>query len=490
MLKKILELSKDTAVYGISTMLGRFLSFLLFPIYTNVFSPAEYGIYTLIYSYLAFLNVVYIYGMDVAFMKYTSLAEGEEKKDTFSTPYLFVTATAVLFSFILYLSRSPISVSMNLDLRYSYLLFYVIGILFFDTLSLIPFNSLRLERKTKKFALIKISNIVINLGLNLILILKYHYGIESIFISNLVASIFSFVALLPEILKKLKLHVDINILKKMMKFGLPYLPAAFASVIVQIIDVPIVERLTNTATLGVYRANYRLGIFMMLFVQMFAFAWQPFFLENAKEKDAKEIFSKVLTIFFVILASLWIFLSLFIGDIVTIRIMGRTILGEQFLSGLPIVPIILLAYLFNGLYMNFIAGLYIEEKTQYFPLITGLGAVVNVAVNFTLIPQFGIMGAAWATLASYVVMAGGLFIVSQKFYRINYEYKKIAKVFALIFISGVIYYYLISNDMLNLGIKLLILIGFIASLFILKVVEKEEFVKVVSLFKNKGKLKS
>ena len=178
-------------------------------------------------------------------------------------------------------------------------------------------------------------------------------------------------------------------------------------------------------------------------------------------------------------------MSLFIEDIVTIKIMGKTLLGEQFLSGLPIIPIILLAYLFNGLYMNFIAGIYIEEKTQYFPLITGLGAFVNVLVNFTLIPRIGIMGAAWATLASYVVMAGGLFIVSQKFYRIDYEYKKIAKVFALIFISGIAYYYLISNELLSIGIKIIIAVGFVSALFILKVVEKEEFIKVLSLFKSK-----
>jgi len=485
MLKKLIELSKDTAVYGVSTIIGRFLAFMLFPLYTNVFSPDEFGIYTLIYAYLAFLNVVYIYGMDAAFMKYTSTAEGEEKQKTFSTPYIFVAITAIFFSLIFYLCLKPISVSMNLDSQYSYLLLYVIGILFLDTLALIPFNSLRLERKTQKFAIIKIINIVINLGLNLILILEFDYGIEAIFISNLVASIFSFLALLPEVLKKLKFQIDLQILKKMMKFGLPYLPAAFASIIVQIIDVPIVERLTNTATLGVYRANYKLGIFMMLFVQMFAFAWQPFFLENAKDKNAKEIFSKVLTIFLVLLSSIWVFLSLFIEDIVMIKIMGRTILGEQFLSGLPIVPIILLAYLFNGLYMNFIAGLYIEEKTQYFPLITGLGALVNVLVNLTLIPRMGIMGAAWATLASYVVMAGGLFIVSQKFYRIDYEYEKIAKIFALIFISGIAYYYLISNELLTFGIKIIIFIGFITALFILKVVEKEEFIKVLSLFKRK-----
>ena len=125
----------------------------------------------------------------------------------------------------------------------------------------------------------------------------------------------------------------------------------------------------------------------------------------------------VLTIFLVIASVIWLVLSLFIEDVVTIKIMGRTILGQEFLSGLSIVPIILLAYLFNGLYMNFIAGIYIEEKTQYFPLITGLGAAVNVGVNISLIPSMGIMGAAIATLASYIIMAVTLFIVAEKFYK-------------------------------------------------------------------------
>lgn len=167
MLKKLKELSKDTAVYGVSTMIGRFLGFLLFPIYTNVFSPTEYGHFTVIYSYLAFLNVVYIYGMDAAFMKYTSLAKGEEKKATFSTPYIFVVVTTILFSIIFYVFLIPITKGIGLPIEYSNLLIFVIFILLFDTFSLIPFNSLRLERKTQKFTVIKIINIIINLHLML-----------------------------------------------------------------------------------------------------------------------------------------------------------------------------------------------------------------------------------------------------------------------------------------------------------------------------------
>ena len=345
-LEKLKELSKDTAVYGVSTMIGRFLGFMLFPIYTNVFSLAEYGTFTSVYAYLAFLSVVYIYGMDAAFMKYTSVADTNQKRTTFSTPYYFVAGSTTIFSIVFYLFLVPISNGINLPIEYSNLLIYVIFILLFDTLALIPFSSLRLEKKPQKFAIIKISNIIINLSLNIILILVYGYGIEAIFISNLVASVFSFVVLIPEILSKLELNIDVKILKKMLKFGIPYLAAAFSSMIVQVIDVPIVEKLTNTATLGLYRANYKLGIFMMLFVQMFLFAWQPFFLENAKEKNAKELFAKVFTLFLIFSSFIWAFLSLFVENIVKIEIAGRTLLGAEFIGGLSIVPIILLAYLF------------------------------------------------------------------------------------------------------------------------------------------------
>jgi len=486
MLKKLKELSKDTAIYGISTMVGRFLGFLLFPIYTNVFSPLEYGHFTIVYAYLAFLNVVYIYGMDAAFMKYTSLAKNEEKRATFSTPFLFVNITTVIFSAIFYVFLIPISKGINLPIEYSNLLIYVIFILLFDTFALIPFSSLRLERKTQKFASIKIINIVINLSLNIILILVYGFGIEAIFISNLVASVFSFVALMPEIAKKFQFKIDVLILKKMLKFGIPYLAAAFTSMIVQVIDVPIVEKLTNTATLGIYRANYKLGIFMMLFVQMFNYAWQPFFLENAKEINAKILFAKVFTLFLIISSVAWAFLSLFVENIVQIEVAGKTLLGYEYLAGLPIVPIILLAYLFNGLYMNFTAGIYIEEKTKYFPIVTISGAVVNVVVNFSLIPILGIMGAAWATLASYVLMAIGLFIVSQKFYKIDYEYGKIFKIFIIISLSASIYY--LFKEEMSFEIKMLVFIMFIIELFIFRVIKKDEIVRTLNSFRKKNEM--
>ncbi len=481
MFEKLKELSKDTAIYGISTILGRFLGFLLVPLYTNVFSTSDYGIFAYLYTILAFMNIVYIYGMDVAFLKYASLATEEKRKDFFSTPYIVVTISTLVLSGIFLLSRGAINSALDIPARYGSLVVYLIFILFFDTLSLIPFTNLRLQRKAAKFATIKILNISVNLALNLILILHYKFGIEAIFISNLVASAFSFLLLLPDVLKLLVPRIDKEIFRLMLKFGIPYLPASIAAMMVQMIDVPILRELTNDATVGIYRANYKLGIFMMLFVSMFQYAWQPFFLNNAKEKNAKELFAKVLTVFVAVGSVIWAFVSLFIKDLATIEIYnGRTLIGQQFIEGIYIVPIVLLAYLFYGMYVNFTAGIYIEEKTKFMPYITGTGALANVAVNLLLIPYWSYWGAAIATLVSYVIMAFSLFFVAQKFYKIKYEYAKIFLNFLLIGITIFVYYWLASTAQLNLLSESLTFMAFISLIFIFKIIRLEEIKRVLS----------
>jgi len=448
-----------------------------------IFSTYEFGVYSNIYAYIAFLNIVYIYGMDAAFLKYKSVSEFSEEKKVFSTPYIFVTITTLVFSLIILLLKVPLSDGMSVPFQYSYLLNYVILILIFDTLALVPFSNLRLQRKAGKFALIKTLNILINLGLNIYLIIVLDYGIEGIFISNTIASAFSFVALLPEIVKYFIPKIDFDLLKKMLKFGIPYLPASIAATIVQVIDRPILVRLAGESALGIYQANYKLGIFMMLFVQMFQYAWQPFFLNNAKDENAKRLFSKILTIYVIASSLILVILSLFISDFAKIEIYGgRTIIGQEFLSGLYIVPVVLLAYVFHGMYVNFQAGIYIEEKTKYFPLVTGAGALINIVVNILLIPSIGIMGAAVATLTSYFVMASGLFIVAQKFYKIEYEFLKIGTIFLLVAAAGFVFYYIFGFEEVGIINKLLILLGFVSGLFIFRVVSKEEISSLKKLF--------
>jgi O-antigen/teichoic acid export membrane protein len=463
MLEKIKELSKDTAIYGVSTMVGRFLNFLLVPFYTHVFSSGDYGIISNIYATIGILNILFLYGMDASYLRYAAKVEIGNQRDNFSTPFLLVLFTSVFFSFIILLLRFPILNILDIPHNYVYLIYYTAPILFIDAINTIPFVKLRIERKAKKFAAFKIINILVNVFLNLFLILKLKWGIEAVVISNVAASLTSFILLIPTISEKLRFKLNKDLIKKLLKFGLPYFPAGLASMLVQGIDRPILSHLTDLSTVGIYNACYKLGIFMMLFVNMFQFAWQPFFLQNADEKNAKELFSKVLTYFTLAGSVVLVFLSLFIKEIVTFRVLGKSLIGASYWSGLSIVPVILLGYLFNGIYVVFTAGIYIKEKSIYVPFITGLGALVNIGVNFALIPSMGMMGAAFATLASYVVIAVGFFAVTQKFYKIDYEYGKLSRIFLIILIIGSIFYGLMYAGNLIFIYKIILLLFFICA---------------------------
>ena len=460
MFDKLKELTKDTAIYGISTMIGRFLNFILVPLYTNIFSPADYGIIQLIYAYTAILNIIFIYGLDSAYLKFASFKDIGDDKDNFSTPYIAVFITSLLISFLIAINSQSIGEALRVPSDYIYLIYLAAAILFLDANVVIPFLKLRLDRKAKTFSLFRIINISVNIILNIYLIVFLHWGIEAILISNLAASAVSLLLVIGTILKNFRLKFHLVLFKRMLKFGLPFLPAGFAVMLVQVIDVPILEKLTDLGTVGIYKANYKLGIFMMLFVNMFQFAWQPFFLQNAKEPDAKEMFSKILTYFTLVGSVILVLLSLFINDFAQIKIAGFSLIGSEYWSGLNIVPIVLLAYLINGMYSIFAAGIYIEEKSIYVPFITGSGALVNVIVNFLLIPVLNITGAALATLASYIVMAAGYYFVTQKFFQVKYELKRIGHIFIAIIIVGGIYYYLLSTNNLLISFKMLLLVFF------------------------------
>jgi len=474
MREKIKQLTKDTALYGISTMVGRFLNFLLVPFYTNMFPPADYGVVANLYVLIALLNIFFLYGLDSAYLKFAASDDFEDKKKVFSSAFLTLLFTSLILTGILLASGNSINKLFAVPERYTYLLTLTGLILFFDALSALPFIYLRVARRAAKFSAIKITNILLTILLNFILILVLKKGIEAVFISNLIASVVTFLILLPDILSQLKIQVDKIVLKRLMKFGIPYLPGGVAAMFMQVIDRPIVTHLTDLTTVGIYNANYKLGIFMMLFVSMFQYAWQPFSLQYAKDKDAKELFAKVFTLFTVVGTAILLFLSLFIKDIATFSIHGKSLIGEAYWSGLSIVPIILAAYLFNGFYINFTAAIYIKEKSSSIPLLMGVGAVTNVAANFLLIPIFNITGAALATLISYGAMAIGFYFVSQKHFPVNYEWRKIGKTFFLFAIIAVLFYSIQFFGMVEFFYKTFLLLLFIGGLFGLNIIPPNE----------------
>lgn len=429
MFDKLKRLGTDTAIYGVSTVVGRFLTFLLTPFYTNVLPPAELGIVATVYAYIAFLNILYGYGMETAYMRYTASQELGDKKQTFSVAFLSVGATSVVFSLIIWLLRDPLAHAGSIPVQHSVIVTYAGWILLLDAFALIPFAHLRMEGKAKQFAALKLFNIVLTVALNLIFLLEFRWGIEGIFLSNLAASGVSILLLLPAIVRNTTLHWNSLLLKALLRFALPSVPSYLASMMIQVIDRPILEALTNKATVGIYQANYRLGIFMMLIVSTFDFAWRPFFLSSAKEPNAKQLFARVLTYFFLVMTGCFLLISFFISDVVTCPVYhGKSIIAPEYWSGLSIVPIVLGAYIFLGISNTMVAGIYIEKQTKKLPFITFVGAAVNVMANFILIPAFGITGAAVATLLSYASMAVVLYVIVQRVYPIEYELGRMAKI--------------------------------------------------------------
>ena len=204
MFDKLKQLSMDTAIYGISTMVGRFLNFLLIPFFTNIFLPSDYGIVQILFAYIAILNIFYIYGMDSAFLKFAAFKDAADEKDNFSTPYISVFTTSLLFSLIIVIFKDPIALKLGIPHKYDFLIYVSAAIIFLDSNSSIPFLTLRLNREAKKFSLFKILNIVTNLVLNLFLILVLHWGIEAILFSNVIASLTSLLLLFPTIVKNFR----------------------------------------------------------------------------------------------------------------------------------------------------------------------------------------------------------------------------------------------------------------------------------------------
>jgi len=429
MIEKIKSLSKQTLIYGTSTIVGRFLNFILVPFYTNVFPPSEYGVVAVVFAYIAFLNIVYSFGFEAGYFRFASAKEVGDKKQNFTHPFIFIAANSLVISGVILAFHS--SISEIIGVKDGSIIIYSAFILFFDALALIPFAYLRLKNKAKLFASIKLVNISVNVILNLVLILVFRFGLEAVFISNLAASIVTVILLVPHILRNISFSYHKQLFNELWKFSIPYLPAALASMVVQTLNIIILRYLVDVKTVGIYNANYKLGIFMMLVVSMFEYAWRPFFLNNAKDPGAKPLFAKILTLFTGGASVVLVVLTFTIQDLIRIPLPFRNksfIIGAQYWDGVVIVPIVLFAYLFLGIYTNLIAGIYIEKKTRYLPLITGLGAALNITSAFLLIPVWGIVGGAISTLVSYVAMAAYIYVVSQKFYPVKYEMGKISAI--------------------------------------------------------------
>lgn len=428
------------------------------PFYTHHMSPAEYGVVSLIYAFIAFMNIFYHYGLESAFLRFYSQADDKteyNKKDVFSTVIVSLMGTSVLFSGLLLIFAEPVSRVILHSVFYANLVRLTGGILFLDTLFLIPLHYLRMTNKPVKFTGVTLMNVLINVSLNIYLISFRGKGIEAVFISNLFASGFNVLVLIPVVVKNYNHHFMKGLWKKLILFGLPFIPSGLSSMIIELSDRYMIEGYRDLHDVGLYSAGHKLGIFVMLIVMAFRFAWQPFFLNKRNDPDAPELFSKIMTWFLFLMTVVFLAVCFFIQDLVGLQIMGRHIIEPNYWGGLIVVPLISAAYIFYGIYINLQPGIFYTGKTWVVPIIIGTAAVVNIGLNLFLIPRIGIAGAGVSSLAAYIVMSVFTYFKVRTWMKVDYEWGKLLCIFICTGISLVVFYTLQPQ---SFGIKFLILL--------------------------------
>ncbi|MBR4682610.1 MAG: oligosaccharide flippase family protein [Elusimicrobiaceae bacterium] len=432
--KDIKRLGKETLVYGTSTVLARLLNFCLVPFYTYYLVPGEYGIIATLFAAIALLNVIFLFGMDQSYLRFAS--DADDKHKVFRQCFYGVLLNGLVLGGLLWLFNEAAAHLIGIPSQAANLLKLAAVILFLDVLNMIPFTKLRLERRAWYFAGVRTISIVVNVLCNIFFIAVLHKGIASILWANIFASLASLMLLSPVVWSELKhnfsFRFDKPLEKDLLSFAWPFVPSGLASLLVSVIDKPILVHLAGTEQVGIYQANFKIGVFMMLIVSMFDQAWRPFFLAHAKDKEAKTTFARVFT-YFVALAG-WVLLGLMflMPDIIQSNLFGNFhLIAPAYWGGLSVIPLVLTGYFCYGLYVNFMIGPVLTKKTRVLLWITLLGAAVSITTNLTLVPHIGILGAGWAVALSYASMATALFCFTRRVYPIPYEYKKLAALLLL-----------------------------------------------------------
>lgn len=486
------KLVGQTAIYGLPTIVGRLLNYFLVPLYTYVLVPGEYGVVTELYAYVAFLMVILTYGMETAFFRFS---KKENSENVYSTSIISLLFSSFFFILIACLFAPSISTVLGYANHTEYIIWFA-WILGLDALSAVPFARLREMNKARRFALLKSVNIALQLGFNLFFIalcpwidknvengfvrdiLHQFYNpsirVGYIFISNLLATVITLLLLIPDILK-IKLYFDKKLWKQMLKYALPIMIWGMAGIVNETFDRILLKHLVPVsenpmAQLGIYGACYKISILMTLFIQTFKFAAEPFFFSHASREDARQIYADVMKYFIIVCAFIFLGVMMYIDLIIFF-------VGKEYRVGAAIIPILLMANLCLGVFYNLSIWYKITDKTMYGAYISVFGAIVTLVLNFWLVPVFGYMGAAWATLICYFSIMFISYLLGQKHYRINYDLKKI-----VLFTGLALLLYFISTwiNIENLPIKLSLNTAFV--LFYIAIVvytEKEVFRKVL-----------
>ena len=425
MFQKLRELSKNLAIYGIGDVAVQIVSFLLVPLYVRYLTPADYGVLGLLGGVEAGAKLFFRWGLDGAFMRFWYDSDDPRDRQRLASTIFFfllaVNACLLLASVAAapFLSRQMLGAGgYTLALQLVLLNTFAIGFTF------IPFHVLRIQQRTREFSALTFARSLATLVLRIILVVFAGLGVWGVVVADVLVTTAVMVWLLRLFAPLIRTTLSGDVLRESLAFGLPRLPHALAQQVMAIGDRFILTRFGTLSDIGIYSMSVSFGLIPKLFLSAFENAWAPFYYATSREADGERTFSGVTTYAFAVLALLTVGLSAIGNDLLALAV------GPAYAAGGPVITWTAIGVLFQGVYLLTSIGLNITRHTQYYPVSTIAGAALNVGLNFTLIPRFGIVGAAWANAAAYGLQALVAFVLSQRFYPIHYEWGRIARVSA------------------------------------------------------------
>jgi O-antigen/teichoic acid export membrane protein len=442
---RLKRLGSESLIYGLSSIVGRLLSYLLQPYYAHQFNPADNGVQSVVYSFIPIISIALYLGMDVAYMRNAASVKDAplvERQRVFSMSFGMVAAVGGVLTALALAAAPSLAPFARLD---AVSFRYMLAIVYSDALLAVPFAHLRMTHQSMRYAWLRIAFVIISIALNITLIGRLHWGVSAIFFANLTANLCLLTLFLGDIYRLVRpsLLADAP-WRALWAYALPVMPATLAVMLVENGDritlnylpdrvAAVVYHMTSKDVVGIYSFNYKLGVAMLLVVQMFRLAWVPFSLQHARQPDAPQLYSRVLTALMLVCAPVFLGIALLLPVLAGVPAVHQYVKPEYWL-GLPIVPVILLGYVFSGIYAVVTAGLYIERKTHVLAWIAGAGALLNVAICVVAAPRWGMVSVAWATPAAYALMAALGAWQAGRVYPVPFEWRRLVHLGAIVLV--------------------------------------------------------
>ena len=440
---RLKRLGSETLIYGLSSIVGRLLSYLLQPYYAHQFNPAANGVQSVVYSYIPIISIALYLGMDVAYMRNAATVKNAplaERQRVFSMSFCVVAVLGGAFTALALAAASSLAPLARLDAT-SFR--YMMAIVYTDALLAVPFAHLRMTNRSMRYAALRVLFVGISVALNIVLIGRLHWGVSAIFFANLAANLCVLALFVVDLARLVRpaLLGDAP-WPALWAYALPVMPATLAVMLVENGDritlnylpdrvAALVYHMTSKDVVGIYSFNYKLGVAMLLVVQMFRLAWVPFSLQHARQPDAPQLYSRVLTALMLVCAPVFLGISVLLPALTQVPSIHRYVKPDYWL-GLPIVPVILLGYVFSGIYAVVTAGLYIERKTHVLAWIAGAGALLNIGICVVAAPRWGMVSVAWATPAAYALMAALGAWQANRVFPVPFEWRRLAHLGAIV----------------------------------------------------------